>query len=337
MSGSPTRMHDDEPPTPEELSRLFASGPLPCNQWRLQRSPNTQRSSSPVHILECAGTGKRFAAKVYRSGEITGVEQARKEVESLSLVARRMNDDEGYGVARGFDFLVERGCVVTEWIDGISLSSILNDGRRRDLDVIDFAARSGVWLRRFHDAYPAPPRPLAVDRMLERIECLARDASGAHFLQRNLVAALAVLHDSAAVVARIDAPCSWLHGDFKPGNLIFADDGRRVAGIDLSLDPPGPSIRCVAKFIVEVELSAARPFSWHLRRRNDAIIRAFLAGYRHSHALDPVLHWSILHRLAWMWSTRYSLRGACKHAFDLYCISRLLVDRSRRVAASVVV
>lgn len=219
-------------------------------------------------------------------GPTPSIDDARQQFTALNRVAAGMSNGASYGVPRTFPFLVDRGCLVMEWIEGHTLRHAWTNWSI-PIDILcDQTQEGGAWLRRFHAAHPLTEAPLDIDDWLGR---LRRRLSASGLQSRTVKPAVELLVRSAPEIAGTRLPASWVHGDCKGANLLLA--GNRVFGVDISLRHEGPVILDLAQFLIDLHLNCLEPSALRLAPWRIRLERAFLAGYGTSSEIDKARLW----------------------------------------------
>lgn len=155
--------------------------------------------------------------------------------------------------------------VVMSWVEGESLTADLRRFPRAAATLERHVEEAGRWLALLHSAGPGSAGALPAERKLAglndalRLET-ARDGA--------FVRAVALLERYAADAAAAPHPWSWIHGDFKPDNILFGDGG--AAGIDAQLRNVTSVLEDVAPFLNSLELQCALPRAWRARAARGA-------------------------------------------------------------------
>src|SRR5690606_3679740 len=173
-----------------------------------------------------------------------------------------------YGVDRA------RAVVVTEWVNGTAMTDLLRSPRCSTAAAKQLASSAGVWLRRFHAAHCVAPMALDIEHKLEQLESLLESPVGSRSDFRH---GLDALRRRAPEAGAQVLPCSWLHGDFKPDNLL-CDDGV-IVGIDVRARNANSGLYDIAYFINHLHLLACQPRSWRWAVASGAVQRAFMSSY----------------------------------------------------------
>lgn len=275
------------------------------------------------------GTGNIYPQDVaikfyfdYRTGA-PDRKAARAEFEALTQLSKL--SEAGVTLA-AFPFAVfeEIGIVVSEWLDGPTLASLLRlSGRRRARQAVSAA---GGWLGRFHRATLEPAQPLHARARLSTVEL--DSLAGLPSLQ--IRSALNLLEATATQAASETAPRARLHGDFKSENLIVAKG--ELAGIDFGPVYRGSVINDIAQFLNNMDLSLFL-FQFDLRE----LTREFISGYERTSGISLSRRLIAWERLVNALRLAVSHRRWCRPprrwiiGWQLYhMISRLIAELEQR-------
>lgn len=259
---------------------------------------------------------------------------ARLQFDALQRIAAALDGDAGFTVPRPFALIGDGCVVVSEWIDGRSVDRELDDWRAGPGHAAEAMRRAGGWLRRFHDAAAGEAAPLDTQAALER---LADDfAAGDPAVAGNPAIAKAVGHlrRSAAAVATMPLPVSWMHSDFKPANIMLA--GPRTVGIDIRRQFRDSVVRDQAYFLAHLDLACCHPRGFRLLPWRGRLAAAFLDGYGWSRDgwPDAPLTWMRLHTMVRIWTGFAAGQGPGKR-YMAWCCKVMAAGLVRRLAAEV--
>lgn len=293
---------------------------------RLRCAPLARTRNSRVYEVADGGA-LRWAAKVCVDPwtRAPSPEAARIQFDALCALRDRAG---AAGVALGRPEPVHldapAALVVMSWVEGVSLTSDLRRWPRAEATLARHMQEAGRWLGLLHSVGPGSVGALSTQRKLggladaRRLET-ARDgvfARAAALLERHADAAAATPH-----------PASWLHGDFKPDNVLF--DGERAAGIDAQLRNVSSVVEDVAPFLNSFDLQCALPRAWRPRAQRARLVARFLEG--HAGVMGPLpplpLAWARLYSAAALWAYDATLARNAAKALVAYRLHRRLVAR----------
>lgn len=277
----------------------------------------------PVAVKVCFPLGQSHAS----------AREAQEQHEAMSRAQAAMAKNPRHRIPHVFGVSASSGYLLLEWVEGESLD---RRALRRNLSrqrLIEDLRAAGQWLKSFHDAQRVAPRAARIEPMLETLaEALALGSSSMRS-SHTTSAATSLLHEAAESVEALILECSWLHGDFKPHDVIVADDA--IYGTDMSLRYHNPCVHDLVQFASHLSLLCLHPRALHLARNRDQIVDAFLDGYaEHDPPAELGLCWFRLHSMLRLWaqqssSTEKGLR-AQYNSLRFRHFVRALTERLRR-------
>lgn len=200
----------------------------------------------------------------------------------------------------------ERQLLVMEWIPAPCLrAQMFNLGLAPLLDRIADAA---AWLAYFHSA-SAATRPLDTARWLPLLDDTFKRP--ACFPHDCIPAAWTLLRQTAPLLEGRPITLGFVHGDFKPENIIVTE--ARVIGLDISSQRSGPVLVDIVQFINHMLLLTYLPRGAKLLRHRHAMAESFLASYQVTAGQDldsAALAWFRLHHLLRLWGREYADAGS---------------------------
>jgi len=185
----------------------------------------------------------------------------------------------------------EHGVYAMAWVGGDTCTNLLLRSSTKQAEALGESA--GHWLRRFHETSALSPRRNDFEEKLKYVNQFAKAAGGVAPL---LLRAADVLGHLAPDAAARTLPASWLHGDFKPDNLLIDQDG--VTGLDVQLAFENTVVYDLAPFLNNLFLLRWSPRGFWQRRKLEAVARTFLGAYA-----SDAEHW----RLPILWLRAYLL------------------------------
>lgn len=325
-------MQADYVPTAAELTEALRLEPPSCGLPALSSctvaGPLRRQENSWLFKAELGAGTPGLALKVCldpvqaRPCAVT----AARELEALSRIYGHFVGNSRLGVPRPYSMLVDRGILVTEWIDGVQLSERLT-GRAKPFYAMksaELVALAGSWLRFFHRFAPAKPGRLASDAILTSLHEVLATASPVIRQDLLVQEAVELLEATAKRIDRRVYPRASLHGDFKADNLIVSGD--RLVGFDISLQHENVVLRDLAPFLNHLELIALHPRGLRLVSGVRNLSRAFLRGYFEGEKTLPAeaVAWVRLNSVLVVWIER-RLRpySRLKGWYSDWCFRRL--------------
>jgi hypothetical protein len=221
----------------------------------------------------------------------------RTEYEAMHAAGQRLNKSSTRTkVAPVSDLLLRDDLLLVELIDGVSVGAVLrNPWARRD-EVLRAAGAAGEWLREFHD--PRGGAPPNVDALLAELQQAMHRADRRP--RRALAAAVGLITETSRTIGCCRVPQGWVHGDFKPDNLMKT--AAATYGIDISGSQRSAVTYDLSHFLFHIDGALHHPRSWPLLRLRSAMRSAFLSGYGWAGELRAVLAWFELQRTLRFWA-----------------------------------
>lgn len=231
--------------------------------------------------------------------------RAREEASCLEQARRRLAGGR-FSVPELLHVDEAQHLLVMEWIPAPCLRAQMFDLEVETL--LDRIADAAAWLAHFHSAGVAT-RPLDTARWLPLLDdAFKRPASFPH---DSIPAAWRLLRRTAALLEGRPIALGFVHGDFKPENIIVTE--ARVIGLDISSQRIGPVLVDIVQFINHLLLLTYLPRGAKLLRHRHAMAERFLAAYTAAagQELDPAaLAWFRLHHLLRTWGREYADAGS---------------------------
>jgi hypothetical protein len=180
-------------------------------------------------------------------------------------------------VPRVYPYLLDKGLIITEWIDAPTVGDLLGTPGASPSRAISAVRSAGRWLGAFHGDREIGDGKLDVPEMLDEIRTAMANAAERFRVPRRFARYLTLLEAYSAEFGKIRVPFGPKHGDFKPGNVMFRED--QVIGIDLSSIRQGPILHDIVNFLLHLDLHLLHPISWRLLPLRHRLRSAFLQGY----------------------------------------------------------
>lgn len=286
----------------EAIARAFPE----VNRNELDVTLVRRTENSRIYSVR-TNNGAGFAAKVCldTSAGHPSPDAAQSQFDALSRLADRVRAS-GVLVRAPQPVLCEpaAGLVVTDWVPGESLTSLVTRRGRNDADTNHLLTQTGRWLAAFHRIGPEAEAPLAAEQKLTGLADVLELPVATDTVFR---ASVDTLRSTAAAVSAEPHRWSWLHGDFKPDNVLVS--GGEVAGIDFQLRDVNSILNDIAPFLNHLEIICTSHRGWRSSTRRQNLIASFLAGYQSEGSRLPraALAWSRLYALVSVWGYRTAL------------------------------
>jgi len=286
-------------------------GPDIIGEWlrhelRVSQNFSVQRVAPNVFRISGEALAETLAVKIcydHETGDISPTEAA-IQYHSLVTIAPYLDRFAKNSVPKVFPFLRDHACLVTQWVIGEALNRYWRDWRKTEHQLVESAARAGDWLRSFHECRRLPDRPLDLDELIERLRQLHGQANAAFKSAPPVKAGMQLLSDLSHELKDVGIAAAWLHGDFKPANVILSAE--KVFGIDISLYHEGAVVHDLVHFLLELNLMCLEPLTCRLSRIRRQMEDGFIAGYsRNEQFLNRLaLSWRMLHLALCIWAAR---------------------------------
>lgn len=289
---------------------------------------------SLVFKAQAPGLSEALALKVcFAPGELQASgAQSLEQFESMTRASAAPTSRD-YRIPRALG-ATKSGVLVLEWVDAKTLSHMVQSfsvGRRELYEALQAAGR---WLAWFHAAHAVEPRPAKVSDLLNTIDTAMMRAGAAVGEHVSAQRAHASLHLGRTQIANLALPCSWLHGDFKPHDIMLA--GNTVYGTDMAMRYANPCLHDVVQFTSHLGLLCMHPGAWHRVVYTTRAVNAFMAGYTPIAAGQEVaLHWYRTHSLLRLWCNERGAPHDLKTRYNALRFSHML-DRSVRALESAI-
>lgn len=296
---------------------------------RLRCVPLARTRNSRVYEISDGAT-LRWAAKVCVDPRTRAPspEAARVQFDALRVLRDRTRDARvELGRPDPVHLDEAAAVVVMSWVDGESLTAELRRWPRAETTLAQHMQEAGRWLALLHIAGLGSADALPTQRKLTGMrDVLALETARDEVFRRGA----ALLERRAADAAMQAHPTSWVHGDCKPDNILFAGD--RPSGIDMHLRDVGSVLEDVAPFLNNVEIQCAMLRAWRSSMQRAALVKLFLDGY--SAMLGPLplmpLAWMRLYSALSLWgydmtTARNPLKAQIAHQLYRRLAERLTV------------
>lgn len=274
----------------QQLQDALASA-LPGRKFVVRKLISSRENSCVFLATTGTGLAERVAIKCcYQTGtNVPDEATATQQYLALAAVYRAFQ-------AKGMDVLCVAepvffdGALATygmSWVDGRSLTECMRHSYSRKRVAASFEL-AGTWLGRFHALGPIRRGSPDIAAQGRHLEVMQEDpVRHACFLD-----GAALLQSKGFALVSGAANMSWLHGDCKTDNFMFA--GGDVFGIDVALAHESAVEMDLAMFLNDLDLRLLAPGFIHLAPLQADLRTAFLNGYG---ALGPSVELAFLQRL----------------------------------------
>jgi len=304
----------------------------------LADGPVAMRRNSRILKARDERSGRLYAVKACidpRTG-LPAPNAARRQFDALRRVSEAMGNGR-YAVLEPVMLREPAAELVTEWIDGYSMTEALARHPLSFGNAERLCMLAGKWLAAFHGAHVLASGPLDVHGKLGQIDEMLRDT---HVRNSDFDLAVEFLTMSAMNSTRARLPRSWIHGDFKLDNLLVTAD--RVVGIDVHAAFENVVVHDLASFLNHFSLFLLGPRFLRLRLARMRLMETFCRSYGLDRGYDVefALRWSMLFQLLQVWTeTEVTSRPTVKRIglrLGLQqCCRSLVHDARKALAASV--
>jgi len=168
------------------------------------------------------GTAALKACREWTTGKPDAA-AARRQFVALTNVEEKFGRDGRFRVPAPYALFEQHAAYLAEWIEGTSMARALSARMADEPSAVRLVLDAGAWLRRFHASNEACHGRVDVEAQLSELVAGSRDSLIAGRRRRDS-ASLAALRAMAPEIADIEVARSWVHGDFKPDNLLVTHD-----------------------------------------------------------------------------------------------------------------
>lgn len=318
----------DRSATVEQVRRLMlkqAAADQPIRSCRVALVG--QRLNSVLFRAECDVPQRLFLIKVRAEFDTDPVTAAHEEYAALAAISNAMGENSRFTVPRPSPALLQNGCVVMNWVEGVSLLQQMTDWRTPPWRVLGSVRRVGEWLNRFHHARTFEIGHIDTARLSGMVDTAFIQARLPPAWLPIVECARRFLDQHAERVGRVPVQGGWRHGDFKPENVMLSGD--RVFGIDIERIGQIECLRDVVNFLFHLDLQLLSPRSLHLLPFRRHIYRSFLKGYAGDKVeLGPdnlAGRWLYLQRLLRFWADiEFTKKGTARLWHARYLLRHLI-------------
>lgn len=268
-----------------DVARLSAR-----SRWTV-KGPLSSSTTSATYQATCPG-----APNLFLKLPGPGIEPASAQYEVLVKARERLLGNTRVRVPTAYPFLLDRGFLVTEWIEGPAVSHLLHSPTTRPRSLGRALQQAGGWLRAFHRQPTGTHTFINADKLINDTRSAVSGLDGWRAAPAAFKHHLALLERTRPVVERIPVRVGPLHGDFKPANVIISH-GDAVA-IDISANFAGDVVNDLVQFLLHLDLELLEPRGFRLLPWGRTLETAFLQGYDPDEVTAPrlVVAWCRLQR-----------------------------------------
>jgi aminoglycoside phosphotransferase (APT) family kinase protein len=291
------------------------------NRWIVE-GPLPSSTTSDTYRAACPGAPTLF---LKRPGP--GADPASAQHEVLVEARERLLADTRVRVPAAYPFLLERGFLVTEWIEGPAVSHLLRGLTTRPRSLVRVLEQAGAWLRGFHRQPTETHTFINADRLIDQTRAAITELTGWRAAPAVYRKHLALLERVSPIVEEIPVKVGKLHGDYKPANVIISN-GEAIA-IDISASFAGDVVNDLVQFLFHLDLELFEPRGFRLLPWGRTLEAAFLRGYDPEEVVVPhlVVAWCRLqralgHHLIGMKNENNRVRGMSRKACYALCAER---------------
>lgn len=211
-------------------------------------SPDEVRLNSIISKFRCSHCGKKIVSKMAPIS--TAQETIKSEYDTLVTMRNLLACNEPFRSPTPLVYFENdgHGVMLTEFIEGVDLAHCAKAlPLSRSSPTFKLAGRL---LRRLHDA--SPKREMRALDLASRITYLVTEYGDMLRSRGSFRRALDMLRNTSSL---IDSKCvcwTWVHGDFKPQNIIYDEQG--IVVFDTTLNAFGTFVFDIGQFLAHIEL-----------------------------------------------------------------------------------
>lgn len=252
----------------EEFAALISRFPRSSAPWRLSAVPIIRRAAE-IYRFSAAGARNDAAIKVFADPG---------DAKRFYMLLRKMyvRRTPVYQVPRPYGYAPPLRAVAMFWVKGDVLGDMLLAWRLDKKRRAALIAKSGGWLRWFHDGNLSERRagdPSFFIGQIDRYRKTLLPAGLPAFFVRGYNALTA----AAPMIADTQLEYGRPHGDFTPYNIFM--HGSKAIGIDFQSRARRPLVLDVCRMTVSLGLHRYWPTSRAAAEDTDCFIRAYGAGH----------------------------------------------------------
>lgn len=255
------------------------AGTLPDKgPWQVS-GPRFKTTKSNIYQATSLNNGKTLAVKRYFTGD------AVKQFHALKITLEILENTSQFSAPRPYTIRTEPDAAIAmDWIEGPTLEDQTQSLETGPNNLSANLALAGQALSCIHQHSQKTTGALDTRDFLNDI-ILARE--GLDKMPSHVFDSINWLEKTSQRVANTDLACVDLHGDYKPANLILADN--KVVVIDGLFSGHGPAIHDMAQFLNHMSLDLYHPLRLHqfpIKTRRE---RIFLDQFANIEKMDTTL------------------------------------------------
>jgi len=311
------------------LDLKFPSGGKPTPQY-IVKGPLHTRAYSRIYYAEHPSFPFPVALKVCLKPytNIPDQDEASQQFHALQKVHETMRGDTSYTVPQALHLFPEEGCIIIEWIDGTCMTDLIYSWRSSPTKALLLSARAGKWLSHFHSAHLLSPGKLDVH---EKLQSLKETYRGSSINDERFMQAISTIEHIAPLVAEKSLAISWIHGDYKPDNLLISE--KKTVAIDIYIQDENACIHDIASFLNQFELACYHPSGWRLLPFRSRLENIFLEHYSADLKIEEGLPlcWLRLYSIVSLWNKILARKNASPTVWYLHHCFRRITQRLQKV------
>ena len=257
--------------TTKELEQLLASCSFETDQTARASARYLRKTrNSTLYVAAADNLPYKILIKQVKTGD------AGAQYDALLTAHRKMKGGD-YCVPAPLACIPEKNIIVMQFIEGQTLERVL---LARDIapdDKTRRIAQSARWLSLFHNAFEKRTAELGSIRSIESLKVSLGQAAKTLTRQKDLNAAWQWLLDRRHDMEKHEASQGFIHGDFKPENILYAEQG--VFGIDFLLEDKGLHLMDLVQYANHMLFLAMKRDGTAYKASVDSWVSDFVESY----------------------------------------------------------